>query len=349
MDLDLAQLSNLWNPDRSYAGQQSKVDTENVMRDRIIAEAAAQRQQTQESAQLAPYKLAQEKFKASPEMLSAELKNKNAVSGYNEALTAQTWNKLEESQQTQIIAKQIQVQQQMANTGQQIAIQGGTGEDAYQQLKQHLTTQLQSAKSPEMKKTIQQSLVQLDTMAEKHKMRQWTSQQLMQQSTQMQEVLARQDPKNINEKIKSEYDLILEKQRGANQKDVANIYANARGTGGAAGGYGALPGGKSEADYLKARPSVRYSTSRSAIESGMNPFTHQPLTEQEKIIWQQRVAADTEAMNAELAKGTGGKADITQYGVQTTPMPTVGGGNQQQPTGGLEAAILKELERRRKN
>ena len=94
-------------------------------------------------------------------------------------------------------------------------------------------------------------------------------------------------------------------------------------------------------NYQKSSPEVRLGISKSAIETGVNPFTREPLTEQEKAMWKLQYSQDVQTLNAKAQSSLAGKPNVgamTQGKVPTFQVPDFGSS---QGTGGQTSSGVK--------
>jgi hypothetical protein len=159
----------------------------------------------------------------------------------------------------------------VANAGQALAAQGRGGADAYEFLKNLAMLRAQSAKTPEEKERAAKELQNLETMAAQTGMKNWTPQQLQQESLELKDTLDKQDPNILKQMLHNQ-----------GSKEVANIYATSRENVASAKGSG-----KSwQTAYEKLPPDTKLTTARSALASDTNPYTGEPLTDVERVKFQ---------------------------------------------------------------
>lgn len=99
------------------------------------------------------------------------------------------------------------------------------------------------------------------------------------------------------------------------------------------------------AEFGKQSPEKRLATAQAAIVSNKNPWTQEPLTEEEKMIFSQYYVQDRNTVNAANQAKVGGKVDIsgvTKGEVPTYPIPDVGSSTSSKPSRQSDADLINK-------
>lgn len=207
MNVDISQLSGLFNPESSFIGQSDKMATSNAAREQMLSKAAQMRQAATRSAQMLPEDVSKAQYENSPAVRSAAMAREQSTTDYNAANTAAVWHKLDADTQKQAVQGVLEGHMNLAKQGEIIATQGGNGQTAYEQMKQMLMGQMQEARTPKQKQQAQKALTDLDQQAKVTGMLSWDSTLLLTESQKMINTLMEQDPTVIMENLKGAWDV----------------------------------------------------------------------------------------------------------------------------------------------